>query len=393
MKLLFVNYEYPPLGGGGGIAMQQVAEELATRHEIHVLTSGAQGMAATEQHPTRSLTIHRAPVFARSDRATASFRSMAAFVPSGIRVGKRLMRAVRFDAVNTWFAVPSGLTGGAIARRSNVPHVLTVIGGDIYDPSKWYAPHRFLPSGMAAKWALRHADKFVAISTDIAQRTREQFRFNSPIEIIPLGISEPQFRPATRESLGLSSDRRYIVTVGRLIRRKNYPTLLDAFRGLGRDDTSLLILGDGPERDSLQAQARRLGIADRVEFRGFVDEEVKYQLLANCDLFTLVSLHEGFGVVYLEAMYCGLPVVAADQGGQTDLLEDGLTGRLVPAGDATAIERSFRELLEDRSVRLRIGEHNRRRFQDFSIAGAAARYERIFELAIAASRGVVGTCS
>jgi L-malate glycosyltransferase len=379
MKILLVNYEYPPLGGGGGIAMKEIAEELARRHEVHVLTSGAGGLDAVEKHARVDLTIHRAHVLGRSDRATASLRSMAAFLPSGIRLGHRLMRDIRFDVVNTWFAIPSGITGGAIARRGGVPHVLTIIGGDIYDPSKWYSPHRFAPSGQAVRWALRHADRVVAISTDIAGRARDYFGFRAPIEVIPLGIAEPAFSPASREALGMSPHRKYIVAVGRLVRRKDYPKLIAAFKALGRDDVSLMILGDGPERGNLRRLAEQLGVADRVELKGFVPEEQKYQILANSDVFALVSLHEGFGVVYLEAMYCGLPVVAADQGGQVDLLKDGETGYLVPVGDVDRLRGSLQALLEDPVATRRIGDHNRRRFQEFSVASLAARYERILE--------------
>ncbi len=135
MKILMVNYEYPPLGGGGGIAMMEVAEELARRHSVHVLTSGAAGLDPTWQHPSLELTVHRAAVVGRKDRATASFPSMLSFLPSGVREGNKLLQSAQFDLINTWFAIPSGITAGWIARKSGVPHVLTVIGGDIYDPS------------------------------------------------------------------------------------------------------------------------------------------------------------------------------------------------------------------------------------------------------------------
>lgn len=379
MKILLVNYEYPPLGGGGGIAMMEIAQELARRHEVHVLTSGRKGLPSVERHESLNLTIHRVHVLGRSDRATASFVSMAAFLPAGILRGNRLMAQHSFDVVNTWFAIPSGITGAAIAKKNRVPHVLTVIGGDIYDPSKWYSPHRFFPAGMAVKRVLRQADSHVAISTDIAHRTRDYFGFDKPIEVIPLGIAEPQFKPATRQELGMDPAKKYVVAVGRLVRRKDYPTLFNAFAALSRDDVELVLLGDGPERQNLGALAESLGIGDKVHFKGFVSDQTKYQVLSNSNLFTLISLHEGFGVVYLEAMYCGLPVVAADQGGQIDLLENGKTGRLVPIGDAAAIADSLNELLGSEALASGIGNYNSQRVQDFSISKLARQYEKVFE--------------
>jgi glycosyltransferase involved in cell wall biosynthesis len=145
-----------------------------------------------------------------------------------------------------------------------------------------------------------------------------------------------------------------------------------------------MLLGDGPERDNLAELAKDLGIADKVHLKGFVSDELKYQILENSDLFTLISLHEGFGVVYLEAMYCGLPVIAADQGGQVDILKDGATGRLVPIGDETAIAQSLSEYLEDEALARRVGEGNKQRFLDFSISSLARRYEDVFEATCAA---------
>jgi glycosyltransferase involved in cell wall biosynthesis len=140
-----------------------------------------------------------------------------------------------------------------------------------------------------------------------------------------------------------------------------------------------MLLGDGPERDNLAALAAELGIGDRVHLKGFVSDELKYQILSNSDVFTLASLHEGFGVVYLEAMYCGLPVIAADEGGQVDLLQDGETGRLVPIGDKDAMARSLREILENEEIAGRMGNYNQQRFQEFSVANLARRYEEKFD--------------
>jgi glycosyltransferase involved in cell wall biosynthesis len=255
MRILLVNYEYPPLGGGGGIAMMEIAEELARTHEVHVLTSGTKALPAIEKHDALNLTIHRAQVFGRSARATASFASMAAFLPAGTRLGNKLVSDLSFDVVNTWFAIPSGIVGSAVAKKNRIPHVLTFIGGDIYDPSKWYSPHQFYPAGLAVKRVLRQADAHVAISTDIVGRAKEHFDFDEPVEVIPLGIQEPRFPPKTREELKLDATKKYIVAVGRLVRRKDYPTLLKAVRSVGREDVHLILLGDGPDRDNLAALA------------------------------------------------------------------------------------------------------------------------------------------
>jgi glycosyltransferase involved in cell wall biosynthesis len=109
-----------------------------------------------------------------------------------------------------------------------------------------------------------------------------------------------------------------------------------------------------------------------------VPEETKYQLLAAGDVFALPSLHEAFGLVYLEAMHCGLPVIAARPGGHEDYLTDGRTGFLVPQEDSEALLHALERLVGDRALRLAMSEHNRSLAQRFSIVTTASDYERLF---------------
>ena len=376
MRILMVNYEYPPLGGGGGIATRDIAVELAKRHEVDVLTSSGPDLAPEEV--CDGVRIYRAPVLGRTKLPTASILSMVSFWPIGIRHGRKVTAGRSYDVVNSWFAVPSGPTGVHLARYLGAPHVLTMAGGDIYDPSKWYTPDKNPLLGAAVRRVLAASDGHVAVSSDLARRARSLYGFDGPIDVISLGAAAPSFAPASRQELGLEPDIIYIVAVGRLVRRKNLTTLLTALGQLGREDVHLLVIGDGPEQGSLTAFAESLGVGDRVQFRGYVADETKFQLLAAADIFALPSLHEAFGLVYLEAMHCGLPVIAARPGGQEDYLDDGRTGFLVPPDDPSALLEALRRLVGSRSLRATMSAHNRLIAQRFSITSTAAEYESLF---------------
>jgi glycosyltransferase involved in cell wall biosynthesis len=377
MKILMVNYEWPPLGGGGGVAMRDVATELSKRHEVHVLTSGAAGLPPEEELHDGALRIFRCKVWMRTAVAVASVLSMLSFYPAGVQRGRQLVRRYSYDVVNTWFAIPSGPTGVHVARYGRLPHALSIIGGDIYDPSKWYSPHGNPVLGGVVRSVLNSADRHTAISTDVAQRARELHGFQRPIDVIPLGINPPSFTPCSRDALGLEPHKKYVVSVGRLVRRKNYPALIHAVKALDRKDVELLIVGDGPEREHLKGLATSLGVGEQVQFRGFVTEEAKFQLLSNSDLFALPSLHEGFGLVYLEAMSCGLPVIASTKGGQNDFLVDGETGFLIDPDDVDGLKAAIEKLLNEPSRA--IASTNKERVKEHSVARTAASYERLLE--------------
>lgn len=375
MKILIVNYEYPPLGGGGGVATQDIARELAQRHTVHILTSSASGPPETESETDCDLTVFRARVLSRTAKSVASIASMLSFYPFGIAEGTRLVKQYNYDVINTWFAVPSGPTGVHLSRRHGIPHLLSIVGGDIYDPSKWYSPHRNPLLKRVVKRVLSKADRHTAISHDIARRARELYQFDREIEVISLGVNIPRFSPASREQLGLENGKRYAITVGRLVRRKDLPTLIRALHLLQRPELELIVLGDGPELERLRALAKELKIPDQVQFRGFVPDELKFQLLSQCDVFALPSLHEGFGLVFVEAMYCGLPVVTTSSGGQEDFLQDGKTGYLVAPGEPEALKNALARVLDNHEWASEVGAENKRLAAQYSIENTALKYE------------------
>jgi glycosyltransferase involved in cell wall biosynthesis len=381
MRILAFNYEYPPLGGGGGVVFAQIMAELAQRHDVHVVTSSYSGLPREEVHGR--LEIQRVRVVARTGLSTATMPSMLSYWPSSAWAGTRLARRGKFDIINSHFAVPSAPSADMVARWFSIPHVLSIHGGDIFDPSKRMSPHRLpVVRGFVSK-LLKRADCVVAQSTDTANNARRYYRPERAIDIIPLGIVPSAVKAVPRSTLGLADDRFVMVTVGRLVARKNLDDLLHVLAQRAEARDLLLVIGDGPKRADWQALAKSLGLEGRVRFEGRVDEERKQQLLAASDAFVSTSEHEGFGLVFLEAMDRGLPVVAYDRGGQGDFLSDGVTGGLVPLRDRNAFAAAIGRLHLDAAYRARCAEHNRTAVKKYYIGACAAQYEALFEKVLA----------
>lgn len=390
MRILMINYEFPPLGGGGGVASYQIAEGLAAReHEVDVLTTGWRGLAGWEM--VDGVGVYRVPVLGRSDLATASLPSMLSFFPSSLAKGCQLLRKKPYDILNAHFAVPSGPTGVALSKIFNRPQVLTIIGADIYDPTKRLSPSNNVLLHRVVNSVLNSSTQIIAISEDIKRRTQQHYDCRTDIHVIHYGLVPPRFEVKSRAELGIPEGDTVLISIGRLIRRKALGDVLLALSKLDADRYRLLIIGEGPEEERLRDLAARLGLSSRVDFLGAIWGEEKFQYLAAADMFVLPSVHEGFGLVFLEAMHCGLPVIASCTGGQTDFLKDGETGFLVPVGDVDTLADRIQQLGGDGALRKRISQFNKEYVKRFRIDEVARRYEDLFSRVVGgASEAAVG---
>ncbi len=364
----------------------QLAEELARRHEVCVLTS--QGMDLAREETVNGVRIIRVPVFFRHLSAAANMPSMLAYLPMGIAQGRRLLAEEPFDVINTHFALPSGPVGDALARRGGIPNVLSVHGGDLYDPSKWSSPHRHAPLRAWVRRLLMNADRVVAQSGNTRDNVHRYYEKGLAVDLIPLGIKAPLPGVAQRARYGLAPEHLLLVTVGRLVARKAVDRLI-ALQARLPAHAHLLIIGTGPEKAALQHCAAEAGVAERVHFLGQLPEEEKFAVLRMSDLYVSTSQHEGFGLVFIEAMACGLPVICYDHGGQTDFLANGVTGRLLGLNDEEAFLEACCALGEDRGLRAEIGRANQDRAREYFIDRCAERYEQLYEEAIQTRRAAL----
>jgi glycosyltransferase involved in cell wall biosynthesis len=225
---------------------------------------------------------------------------------------------------------------------------------------------------------LRNADRIVASSHNTLENIRKFYDADIPTEMIPLAIKRPTNEIASRHDSGFGENEVLLVTVGRLVARKAIDQLISLIKNLNATHVHLLIIGTGPQEQALREKANALQVSERIHFLGHVEESEKFKILRMCDIYVSTSQHEGFGLVFLEAMASGLPVICYDYGGQTDFLENGHTGYLIQLNDLVSLAHCCQRLVFDADSRHWMGQENLKRIEDYYIDRCAARYVDLF---------------
>lgn len=344
MKIAIYNVTTTVAHGGVETFAWEVSRELASRgHDVHVV--GGKGGVIKEIPGVRVITF--------------PFRSREQFPNLGSRFRK--------------FA----------ERRSFAGNAFSFLRGECYDLFVILKPYD-LPLACRLKEAsgcrvimaghgtdffpgdrryVRNIDGITTCSRFNGERIEERYR--RPAEIIYNGVDTKQFHPMPvddelRAAIGLKKGDKVIIYAGRLVRLKGVDYLLDAFARLPHTvETGLLLIGDGPEKETLRQRSQELGIAEKVVFAGYVPnhELPRYYSLAYAAVLPTVT-EEAFGIAIAEAMACGIPVIATNVGGIPEVADPEL---LVKPADSGEIAARLLFLLDDEARRREIGERGRRK--------------------------------
>lgn len=284
-----------------------------------------------------------------------------------------LLRAAHAQVVHTHN--PHALVYGAPAGRLAGARVV-------------HTKHGMNPDGPRRMWlrrmAARLVDAYVAVTPTLAEVARARRECDpARLFIVPNGIDVARFAPSpvvrrsARAELGIPEHAWVVGTVGRLAPEKDQALLVRALAPVLGPDVRLVIVGDGPERASLEALAARHG-GGHVIFTGARSDPER--MLAAFDVFALTSRTEGLPLVVLEAMALGLPVVSTDVGGIKDVVRPGSTGALVEAGDGQALAAELERLERDRALARALGERGQKSaLADYTLDVMVSRYEKLYE--------------
>lgn len=368
----------------------------AAGHDVEVFTSAYRGGGNRD---FEGIPIHRFRYFpatwedlthdeAVPDRLKRAWRyrlALPCYLLGGMTGIWRLCRRHRYDVVQVHWPLPHALFGWVARAACGARLVTTFYGVEL----RWVKSGMPWLRGFLAR-AARSSDRVVAISQYTAGEIRELA--DTPITVIPYTTGLAELTAGSAAAPGSQRQRSdaggpfTVLFVGRLVARKGIPTLIEAARRLRETvPIRLVIIGDGPERPALEAEIARAGLGGLAELRGRVPSDQlarAYQEAGALVLPAIVDARgdtEGLGVVLLEAMSYGTPVIASDIGGITDIVTHDQTGLLVPPGDPAALAAAIQRLARDHETWRRLADAGRRRYlEDFSWSSLVRRWEDLY---------------
>lgn len=352
-KLLIATLEFPPMRGGVAEYLYGLAHALP-RDKVAVLADASSG-----EPPPAMFTVRTAALVGQRNHVL-SWLGAVRKVAAALAAEKAEMLAVSH-------LLPMGYVALILRRLRGVPYVVIVHGTDLRFAARtpW---KRFW-----ARRVLQSAALVVANSRYTAGLAERAGADPARLEIVypcpAVGHSVLEEEPEAKQGMGVAGQRRMMLSVGRLVRRKGFDRAIRALSSLRRacGDVVYVIVGVGPERQALEREAARNGVKPSVIFREGVDHAKLRELFGAADVFVMPGREdggdvEGFGIALLEAAFHGLPTVTTDVGGAAEAVVDGETGAVLSAdvSDAKLAEVICR-LLVDRNLARRLGAAGRRR--------------------------------
>jgi glycosyltransferase involved in cell wall biosynthesis len=262
-----------------------------------------------------------------------------------------------FDLIHAHAALPAGYAAMRIAAKFGIPFVVTIHGADLQK-----TVHINQHAQQAVGEVISHSTTAVFVSHKLKRIAADQFGDDNQYKVIPNGIDPASIK---QDSLSHSAPAQAPITllsVSNLFPSKGIDDNLSALARLtGKyPEVKYLIIGDGPERGYLENLSRELGLSKQVEFLGQIPHDQVMSAMADCDIFSLPSWQEGFGIVYLEAMAHGVPVIGCQGEGIEDFVNHSVTGYLVKPRDLDDLVKVLDHLLDSPGIRTQIGINARK---------------------------------
>ena len=368
MHILTLIHEFPPIGGGGGQAAKDLACSLAARgHKISIITSYIKDLELTTYED--GIQVNRLKSF-RKDKFRAGIISLFCFTLTAIIAGIKYIKNEKPDLIHAHFAVPAGAVGLIISWLFGLKYIITAHLGDIPGgaPEKTKNWFRWIYPFTTIIW--KRATKVVAVSK-FSKELAEQY-YPVDIDVIHNGV-DISINPNIQVSV---NDPVKIIFAGRLVQQKNPLQIIKTLSEIKYLRWECTIIGDGILYGETEKEVIHQGLANQIQFTGWITPDEVLQILTDSDILFMPSLSEGMPIIGVQALAAGLVLLVSDIGGFRDLVDHGENGYLV--SQIEDYSRYLTKMIDDPREIVRLKTNSRRKSQDFTMSNITDKYERCF---------------
>ncbi|MEK7464047.1 MAG: glycosyltransferase family 4 protein [Patescibacteria group bacterium] len=377
MRILLLNYEFPPLGGGAGNATKNIAREMtALGHSVCVVTAWFEGQSDDEVVDRyRVIRLHSL----RKKKESSNLVEMLHFVWCAIRGSKSIVSEFKPEKVVCFFAVPTGIIGLYLKKKYKLPYIISLRGGDVPGFLPISLKYHHIISASVTNLVWKGSADIIANSkglTTLAEKTA--LKFSKTVEYIPNGVNTKEFFPA---QVVKDTSKLKLLFVGRLVEQKGVTYLIKAVEQIIlknpslKDAISCDVIGDGSLRESLEAEAKSKNLEHAFSFLGWASRADLPAYYQKADVFVLPSFDEGMPNVVLEAIASGMAIIATDIAGNDELVESGSNGFLYK--DHKDLSEIIEKFIKDPDLRTSFGKASELKSQTFSWKMVAEKYINI----------------
>lgn len=376
MNLLLINYEYPPIGGGAANATWHLAKAFTELgHQVTVLTAAYKDLKGWRDE--NGVDVYRCRAI-RKNRATSTIFEMASYVISAALKLPKIVRDRNIDGIIVFFLFPCGPLGLIPYYLYRTPFAVSLRGGDVPGNEPGLAwIHRLLT--LIRRLIYRKSISVIANSNGLKKLAQKK----DPVDIfvIPNGVDTDFFRPKIKKKDKQNSTFQFLY-VGRFQPEKNLCFMFECLAKCAKKIDRAFVLhmvGEGPQKKELFNLAENSGLNDQIKWHGWLDRNQLPKMYQNADCLIMPSRYEGMSNVILEAMACGLPVIASRVDGNIDLVDNGNTGYLLPREGSDAYKSALQSVMENQELAFQMGvKANKKVLSDYNWKAIAEKYAKFF---------------
>ena len=368
MNILLLNYEYPPIGGGAGNATYNYAREFVKLgHTVVVLTSAYKKIY--EYSNENGVHLYRVPSLRKHQDRSNPFQ-MLAYNLSSIVFCKRIIKQYKIDKTIAFMSIPSGISAIVIKTLFNIPYLIFLGGGDVPgSQTNVDCMHKIVTPLRRA--ILKNASYIVAVSEGLANLSLKTDEYH--VNVIPTGVDMKFFKPISK----VITDDIIFLYVGRLSEEKNINLIIKQFKKVIDDGlkAKLHLVGNGPLYKSLFKLCEEFQLMSDIKFYNWVDKNSLLNIYQESDCLINASKGEGLSNTILEAMSCGLAILASDVTGNNDLIKHNLNGLLFSLDEENSLYYNMKKLVLDNCLMKHLKQKSRETvFQEYSWQISAEKY-------------------